>query len=716
MNLLKSQIIAAVLYFTICSNAFSQTFNVTSYGAKADGKTINTVAIQKAIDDCSSKGGGIVLFPQGTFVSGTLFLKSNVTLHLSHNSILKGSGRLEDYPDIIQKVPTRIDNIIAATKKAFLYAEDAENIGLTGDGTFYPGGDQEVFQDHIDESPNRPYGLRFVNCKYVTVSNIHMRNSAYWMQRYVHCDHVRLSGLKVWNHCNLNNDGIDIDGCHDVVVSDCFVDASDDGICLKSEGLRACEDVVITNCVVSSFASGIKLGTGSAGGFSRIAVSNCIVRPTKAKVMNHSGGYWGGLAGIDIAQVDGATMDFISFNNILIDSAETPIFVKLGNRDAKVSKDDATLKKGVMRDIFLSNIYAKNASIVSSSITGYVGNYIENVQLSNITIETLGGGSDRDTSTQLPEYSNNYPVNRMFGNNFPSYGLYFRHVKGLTMNNVKISSVEKDQRSAMILDDVHGISSNQLNLSSTSDLGLPRLQYRNITAHDLDKYTDKVAQVVKGKAVKQKTPSLPPKDSALVSYWSFDEGAGDVLKDRTANKINGKINGAEWVDGKIGKALLFKNGSYVDFGNPAALNLNGDITVSFWMKLTNANSNNYYRVFAKRKAWNDPAGYELEISPGNNRLNFSGGNTGMIDQGLVEIKYDDQWHHYTTIIRDGRLRVYVDGKLVSWDEIVAAPSPVDAPFVLGATSTYKDNFEGMLDEIKIWNRALLPEEIKAGNK
>ncbi|HEX8549826.1 MAG TPA: LamG-like jellyroll fold domain-containing protein [Cytophagaceae bacterium] len=711
MNLKLAKKICVILFLTLSSRGMAQTINILSYGAKGDGKTINTISIQKAIDDCSLKGGGMVLFPQGIFVSGTIRLKSNVTIHLSHNSILKGSDRLEDYPDIVQKVPTRIDNIVAATKKAFLYAEDEENIALTGEGTFYPGGDQEVFQDHIDESPNRPYGLRFVNCNYVTVTNIHMRNSAYWMQRYVHCDHLRLSGLKVWNHCNLNNDGIDIDGCHDVTVSDCYVDASDDGICLKSEGNRACEDVVITNCVVSSFASAIKLGTGSLGGFSRVSVSNCIIRPTKSIKMSHTSGYRGGLAGIDIAEVDGGKMNFISFNNILIDSAETPIFIKLGNRNGKASKDDGTLKKSTMRDIFLSNIHAKNANVVSSSITGFPGNYIENVQLSDITIETLGGGTDRDTSTQLPEYSNGYPVNGMFGSNLPAYGIYFRHVKGLMLNNVKITSVAKDQRSAIVFEDVHNISSAEINLESTSDLGLPQMSYKNVTLHDLHKYSQKLTTQSKRKNFKEKTPLLPQKDSALVGFWPFEEGAGITVQDLSKNKNNGNIHGAEWVDGKKGRALSFKGKNYIDFGSPATLNVKGDISVSFWMKLTDPNSNNYYRVFAKRKAWNDPAGFELEISPGNSRLNFSGGNRGMKDQGLVEMKYDEKWHHYTAIIRDGRLRLYLDGKLVGWDENVASPTPVDAPFVIGASSSYGDYFEGVLDEIKIWNRALMPEEI-----
>jgi len=142
------------------------------------------------------------------------------------------------------------------------------------------------------------------------------------------------------------------------------------------------------------------------------------------------------------------------------------------------------------------------------------------------------------------------------------------------------------------------------------------------------------------------------------------------------------------------------------------LNLKGDMSVSFWMKLTNPYSNNLYRIFAKRKAWNDPKGYELEISPGNAGLNFSGGNAGMKDQGLVEIKYDNQWHHYTATIQDERLKVYLDGNLVSWDENVASPSPTDVSFVIGANSMYKDNFEGILDEIKIWNRALFPSEIE----
>lgn len=713
MNLVKTQILLLLVLCTVSSNASCQYLNVVTYGAKGDGKTINTANIQRAIDDCSKKGGGIVLFPSGTFVSGTIRMKSNVTLHLSYNSVLKGSDRLEDYPDIIQRVPTRIDNIVGATKKAFLYAEDVENIALTGEGTFYPGGDQEVFQDHIDESPNRPYGLRFVNCNYVTVSNIHMRNSAYWMQRYVHCDHVRLTGLKVWNHCNLNNDGIDIDGCHDVTVSDCFVDASDDGICLKSEGMRACEDVVITNCVVSSFASAIKLGTGSLGGFSRVAISNCIIRPTKAKTMRHSSGYWGGLAGIDIAEVDGAAMDFISFSHILIDSAQTPIFIKLGNRNGKASKDDQSVKKGTMRDIFLSDIHAKNASILSSSITGYPGNYIENLRMSNITIETLGGGTDRDTSAQLPEYSNSYPVNGMFGNNLPAYGMYFRHVKNLSLNNISINSISKDQRSVLYIEDVHKISTSQLDNTSTSDLGLPKVGYKNITLHDLDKYPKEAISALKGKGIKERPTKIPSRDSALVGHWPFDEGSGDLAKDFSVNKNNGNIYKAEWVTGRKGTGLLFKTNAYIDFGTPSSLNMQGDISVAFWMKLTNPSANNFYRILAKRKSWNDPAGFELEISPGNDRLNFCGGNANMIGQGLVAIKYDDQWHHYTTVIRDGRLRVYVDGKLVGWDENVASPTQVDAPFVIGASSTFKDNFEGVLDEIKIWNRALVPQEIES---
>lgn len=702
--------ISALLGFLIQLHAYSQSvFDVTKYGAVGDNKSINTKAIQKAIDDCHAKGGGKVYFPQGVFISGTLVLKSYVTIYLSENATLKGSPNISDYPDFSISEKTRIEHIIGSTKKQFLFAENAENIAIDGYGTFHPNG--EAFQDHIDESPNRPYGLRFVNCKYVTVSNIHMRNSAYWMQRYLHCDYVKLTGLKVWNHCNLNNDGMDIDGCRDVVVSDCFVDSSDDGICLKSEGNRTCENVVVTNCVVSSFASGLKLGTGSLGGFKRVAFSNCIVKPSRAKIMSHNTGSWGGLAGIDILEVDGANTEFITFNNIIIDSVDCPIFIKLGNRNAKTHKEDESYKKSKMSFVALSNIQVKNAGSIASAITGYPGKYIENLSLENIQIHTRGEGTDRDTSMLIPEYSNSYPVSGMFGSNLPAYGFYFRHVNGLKMRNISLISAAKDQRPVLAFDDVLDAYISQIDAkmySNQSDIQALRFKncdtntfafqsiYINQKAWELNKNMQK--SQFQQNAAKTK---LPPIDSALVFSIDFNKpNWKDFFEDTEA----------EIVKAPFGQSISFSGKSFLKFKN-VDFRLKGDVSFSIWMKVANPDSKKYYRIFSNRKAWNEPNGIELEISPGNKRLNFSGGNTGMKDQGLAQIDYDAEWHHYVGTIADGRFRLYVDGKLVAWDDYTAPAGNSELPLVIGANALGGDKFEGQLGRIMLWNRALSAYEV-----
>jgi hypothetical protein len=713
-------ILRSILFLILFpSLVFSQSiFDITKYGAKGDGKTVNTKAIQQAIDECSKAGGGTVLFPKGEFVTGTLIMKNDVNIYLSHNAILKGSGNLSDYPNIEIGIDSRIENIIGSTKKQLLFAENVSNIGITGEGTFNPNG--EAFRDGIDESPNRPYGLRFVKCNNVTMSNIHMRNSAYWMQRYMECDHLRLTGLKVWNHCNLNNDGMDIDGCHDVIVSDCFVDSSDDGICLKAESNRSCEDVVVTNCVVSSFASGLKLGTGSLGGFRRVAFSNCVVRPTKAKEMSHNTGSWGGLAGIDILEVDGAFTEYVNFNNIVIDSSDCAIFIKMGNRNGIVKNGDPRLKNSILKNISLSNIQAKNSGPISCAITGFPGSYVENISLSNIQIHTRGEGTDRDTTLQIMENSAGYPSSGMFASNLPSYGLYVRHVKNIQLSNVRFTTGKSEQRPALVMDDVKNIMLDnvQVELTSTSE-GIEAVNLKRIPVNEIKVnrvfITETENRKVKSATAIQKT-KLPDLDSALILSLTFNKLDNGSVTDLSSAKLISKVTKAKLTEGKKNKAIQFTEGAYLDFESPKALNISGEITVAFWMKVIDNQANKYYRVFAKRKSWNDPTGFEMEINPGLNRMNFSGGSTGTKNQGLVTLSFDGFWHYYVAVIKDSRLRVYVDGQLKGWDDNVTMPTPTDVSFVIGANSFGKDNFEGALDEFKLWNRALSEQEIKAISK
>jgi len=734
-----------VFYLTFIASLFivklsfaQNNFDITNFGAQGDGKTINTQAIQKAIDACHAKGGGTVYFPVGVFMSATIKLKSNVTLELSRQAILKGSGNLLDYPENQVKAVSRVNNVLKCTKRAFIIGEDLQNIAIIGDGKIDASGNHPNFKFDHGEIPEQIFGCWLINCTNVALRDVRIENTSYWNVRLLFCDYVQVRGIRIFNHGNFNSDGIDIDGCHQVTISDCIVDASDDAICLKSEGDRASENVVITNCIVSSHASAIKLGTGSIRGFKNIMVSNCVIKPSKSKEMKHTYGAWGGLVGIDLDQVDGGTMDNISFNNITIDSVETPIFVKLGERNHSANVSGWSAKRGVMRNISFSHIFIKNGGLIASNITGYPGNAIENISLDHITIHTTGGGSDRDTILYVPEESKNYPVNRMFGSNLPAYGLYVKHVKNLNITNVSIIAGTGDVRSAIVLDDVISANLCDVKAENSSSLCLPDI--RIVRCKDIDLKV-RVAEAMKenylgvadtssqiylnGQLMKYKAANnhsvtnknlakrLPPLDSALVAYWNFDEGTGNILKDISKNGLDGKITQAAWTKGKSGKALKFNNKSFVDMGQNALLNVQSSMTFSFWMKLDKPDANAYYRVFCKREAWDTPLGFELEIKPDGNRFNLCGGNKNAIEQGNLLIKFDTLWHQYTGVLFDSRLRLYLDGKLYAADDRVASPTKAEGvPFVIGANSRFKDNLEGTLDEFRIWNRALNAEEIK----
>lgn len=452
------------LIILICSvtllsfKGYSQIFSVTDFGAKPGFESDNTREIQKAIDICSQNGGGTVLFPAGIWKSGTIFLKSNVAIHLSFGSIWQGVNDITAYPFINSPVPSREDT---RPRRAMIYAHNIQNVKIYGEGKLYPGGDYSIFESSgPDQYYSRPFGIHLVECTYITIDGIRMENSAFWMQRYFHCDNLKLTNLTIYNHVNENNDGIDIDGCSNVLVNNCIIDSSDDALVLKSEGIRPCEDVVINNCILSSHATPLKLGTGSVGGFKRITISNIIIRPSLSKEMLHPANAWGGLSGIDLLCVDGGIMEDIVISNVVMNGVETPLFIKLGNRNSSWP-DNRNEHGSLLRNIRIDNLIARECGPISSAITGYPGNKINNVELSNFFI-SLKGKEDADTRTNIPENSGSYPFNRMFGGDLPSYGFFLRHLDGLTLNNIHIKLENSDPRPAIILEDAENVVFNMI--------------------------------------------------------------------------------------------------------------------------------------------------------------------------------------------------------------------------------------------------------------
>lgn len=464
MKLLKTNVRSIALGWVCLITAYTgtaQTYNITDFGAKGDGRTVNTGAIQKAIDKATQQGG-TVLVPAGNFITGTIQLKSNVTLYLNRNAILHGVATPSAYPSMPITYPFVANS--AQTTHSLIYASRAENIAITGEGTINGNGGDAVFVSELEGKVMRPFVLLIESCRNVTVSGLTLLNSAMWMQRYIGCDFLKLHNLTVFNHVNFNNDGMDIDDCHNVIISDCVIDSDDDALCFKSEGARGVKHVVVTNCILSTHASAFKMGTGSVGGFEAIQFSNSVIRQSLATNLMHPFKQKSGLTGIDLASTDGGVLRDVNISNISIDSLENPIFMKLGNRMSRKPGG----KSGVYESVHFSQITIKNAGPVSSAITGYPGAYIRDISFRDIFIEHRGGGSAKDTTLIVAENSNQYPGCRMFKSKLPATGFYARHVKNIQFNNIQVKLAATDMRPAIVCDDVEDLEVQGLKYTANS--------------------------------------------------------------------------------------------------------------------------------------------------------------------------------------------------------------------------------------------------------
>lgn len=428
-----------VLLLVISLKTSAKDYLVTDYGAKGDGKTINTKFIQKAIDACAAKGGGKVIVPAGEFLTHGVAVKSNVDLHL-----LAGA---------------KLSAIADGTKYVALVSlENIENGAVTGTGILFGNGGNFAIKE---EAPDRPYIILVKNSKNILIENVNLRQGAAWSLRLFRSEHIKVKGISIYSHANLNNDGIDIDS-RDVVVSDCIIDCGDDAICLKSEDPgRITENITITNCVAASNCNLIKMGTGSIGGFRNISISNCVLRRATESPFH----LWAekpshfmtekitGISGIALEIVDGGLMDQVTITNISMTGVQTPIFMRLGSRKNPT---------GSLKNVIISNVIATSHSRMSSTIAGLPGFDIENVVLRDIFVNSVGGGTKEDADRKVPESEKEYPENRMFGWSLPASGLFIRHAKNITIDNFQLSLRQPDLRPMIYLDDVKQLKATNI--------------------------------------------------------------------------------------------------------------------------------------------------------------------------------------------------------------------------------------------------------------
>lgn len=427
---------------------YGKNIDITRMGAREGVKVDNAPAIQKAIDKACLEGGGTVIVPAGTFLTGPVELKSGVELHLEMGAKLVGIADITAY---------KKSHLVIEGKEspfsALVYSYFQNNIAVTGIGTIDGQGGDEAFK--VDGDPGgRPMLILFRGCTNVVVKDINLVNSAHWVQRYLDCEGVRISGLKVCSHCNYNNDGIDIDS-KDVVVSNCIFDCEDDAICLKSDSDRFCENVTVTNCIAASNCNAIKLGTSSYHGFRNITISNISIRHASEDNVRHWSTKIAGItapvtviSGIAIETVDGGITENINFSNISMRDVQTPIFIRMGRRHGSKFPEGSR-----MRGITINGVTAVSESMMSCSITGVPGLYPEDIYLSDIDITAPGGGTEEMAGRKVPEAEDSYPENRSLGHSLPASGIYLRHANNVILSNVRFHFRTSDSRPVLTTED-----------------------------------------------------------------------------------------------------------------------------------------------------------------------------------------------------------------------------------------------------------------------
>ncbi|MBN2269691.1 MAG: glycoside hydrolase family 28 protein [Sedimentisphaerales bacterium] len=460
MNRNLRHAIGILIALTTASLALAdrQIYDIRDFDAKPGGEALCTKAIQDAIDKCAGSGGGTVYLPPGKWLTGTVYIESNVTMHLDAGCTLLGSPNKTDYGP-----PRKLKDPDAGTFSywAVIAGKGLQNIAIRGRGTIDGQGAAFRYKD----GP-RPKNIYLENCRDVLIEGVRLRAAGSWMQHYRNCDRLTIRGIAVFNHVAYNNDGLNIDSCRDVVITGCNVDSDDDAIVLKSLSTRPCENVVISDCIVSSHCNSIKMGTESGGGFQNITVTNCtICSPRYSKVTY---GKQRGLAGLALEIVDGGTLDRVAISNITIKGLTAPIFMRLGNRARIYDKDAAKPPVGKFRNVVVTNIVAIDCSPVGCSITGLPGHHIENVTISNVNLGFEGGGTKEDAARQIPENPANYPESTMFGT-LPAYGFYCRHVDNLQFQNIRLATSAPDYRHAVVFDDVHSATIDSLDAPSAPD-------------------------------------------------------------------------------------------------------------------------------------------------------------------------------------------------------------------------------------------------------
>src|ERR1700728_687034 len=475
-------------------------FDIRRYGATGDGKTLDTKAIQSAVDAAERVGGGTVLFPAGTYASYSIHLKSNVALYLDQGATLLAAsvplegttsggydaaepqGAWEPYQDYGHN----------HWHNSLLWGENLHDISILGPGRIWGKGLSRGWDKEPTDLPdarkpgvgNKSIALKL--CRNVTLRDFQILQAGWFGILATGVDNLTIDNLRI----DTNRDGMDIDCCRNVRVSNCTVNSPyDDGICPKSSFAlgyaRATENVTITNCYVTgayqvgamldgswkrwpvdtkvtSPTGRIKCGTESNGGSKNITISNCI---------------FDGCRGFALESVDGALLEDITFTGITMrDCTNTPLFLRLGSR----MRGPAGVPVGTLKRVIISNVVSYNSASQFSGaglIMGIPSNPIEDINISDLYMEHRGGGTAEMAARVVPQMEQGYPEPYRFGD-IPASGFFIRNVNNIELTNVELSWSQPDVRPVFYLDNVKGAEFFRIKTPKAADS--PIFELKNV--------------------------------------------------------------------------------------------------------------------------------------------------------------------------------------------------------------------------------------------
>lgn len=392
-------------------------YNVLDFGAKGDGLNNDSHSIQKAIDKCFQDGGGRVILPAGkTFLSGAIVLKDNVELFIQTGACLKASPNKEDY------ISSRGDYLYG-----LINAFDSEYITVSGRGII--DGNCEAFydivtQNHISGKAFRPWLIHFEKCNHLTVEQIILKKSSTWTLHIVGCYDVLIEGVRILNYLNMaNSDGIDIDHCQNVRISNCHIESADDCIVLKNTDFIGdygpCENITVENCTMISTSSAVKIGTETVDDFRNIVVNNCAISRTNRALC--------------IQLRDKGNVENVIFSNITI---ETRLFYPRYWGKAEpmyvtaIDRNEDT-KAGRIKNIIFTNIYCKGENGIF--VAGQEDNIIDGIEFHNISLELVKTSKwDAGTYDKRPK-----PGEGLY--KMKTSAVYLENAKNICLDNVKIT-------------------------------------------------------------------------------------------------------------------------------------------------------------------------------------------------------------------------------------------------------------------------------------